>query len=105
MSYLIFVLAFATFCSTLIGGLLAIRLKSVLQYFFAFASGSLIAVAFLDLLPESVSTSQLIGLPIRYIFIAVVLSFLFYSILEKVFTTHHMDAKDDDSHGHIMGPI
>jgi zinc transporter ZupT len=105
MNVLILLLAFATFCSTMIGGLVAIRLRKVIQYFFAFAAGSLIAVAFLDLLPESISTAQLISLPLRYVFIAVVISFLFYSILEKVFTTHHLHEGETDAHGHIMGPI
>lgn len=105
MNILILLLAFATFCSTLIGGILAIRLRKIIQYFFAFAAGSLVAVAFLDLLPESVSTAQLISLPLRYIFVAVVLSFLFYGILEKIFTTHHLHENEKDSHGHIMGPI
>lgn len=106
LNILLIALAFATFCSTLIGGLVAIKLRKVLHYFFAFAAGALVAVAFLDLLPESVNAAQMIKLPLRFVFVTVVLSFLFYNIVERAFSTHHIDDdKDTHSHGHIMGPI
>ncbi|MDE1865438.1 MAG: ZIP family metal transporter [Candidatus Micrarchaeota archaeon] len=105
MNPLVFVLAFATFLSTAIGGIFAIKFRNVLHYFFAFAAGALVAVALLDLLPESLSTAQAIGMPIRYSLIAVVLSFLFYNLIEKIFSTHHIHDNDESSHGHIMGPI
>jgi len=97
------VLAFITFISTLLGGTLAIKFKKALPYFFAFASGTLIAVTFFDILPESLELSESVGLPTRSIMITVVLAFLFYSILEKYFLIHHH--KEDEGHGHIMGPI
>ena len=96
-------LAFITFISTLLGGTLAIKFKKALPYFFAFASGTLIAVTFFDILPESLELSESVGLPTRSIMITVVLAFLFYSILEKYFLIHHH--KEDEGHGHIMGPI
>ncbi len=105
MNDLVLILAFATFVSTLIGGILALKLKKVVHYFFAFAAGSLIAVAMLDLLPESLSSAQVVGMPVRYALIAVVLSFLVYSIIERVFSTHHIHENENDTHAHIMGPI
>ncbi len=101
MNPLIFLLAIATFISTMIGGLVAVRFRGVLQYFFAFASGALIGVTFFDILPESIDISQSIGLPLRYVMITAVIIFVFYSFLERYFLTHH----HDDEHGHIMGPI
>ena len=53
MDGLIIVLAIATFVSTMLGGIIIIKLRKYLHYFFAFAAGSLVAVSFLDLLPES----------------------------------------------------
>jgi ZIP family zinc transporter len=103
MDWIIIGLAFTTFFSTLIGGTLAIKFKKALPYFFAFASGTLIAVTFFDILPESLEISESVNLPIRYIMITIVASFLFYSILEKYFLIHHH--KEDEGHGHIMGPI
>ncbi len=100
---LIIWIAIAAFVSTLIGGLIAIRLKKALPFFFAFSTGTLIAVAFLDLLPESIELAQGIALDTKYIFLTIVLSFLFYSFLEKYFLAHHHH--EDDDHGHILGPI
>jgi zinc transporter ZupT len=107
MDWVIIGLAAVTFLSTLIGGTLAIKFKKALPYFFAFASGTLIAVTFFDILPESISISESVDLPfnemLRYIMITVVGAFLFYSLLEKFFLIHHHEG--DEGHGHIMGPI
>lgn len=101
MNYLIIGLAFITFVSTMVGGSIAIRLKKVLHYFFAFAAGTLISVTFFDLLPESLAISSSVGLSVRYIMITIVAAFLFYSFIERYFLTHH----HHEEHGHIMGPI
>jgi ZIP family zinc transporter len=103
MNWIIIELSFTTFLSTLIGGAFAIKFKRALPYFFAFASGSLIAVTFFDILPESLEISGSVNLPIRYVMITVVASFLFYSLLEKYFLVHHH--KESEGHGHIVGPI
>jgi len=103
MNYLVIALAVATFLSTLLGGFIAIKFKKALPFFFAFASGSLVAVAFFDLLPESIEMSESVGLPIRYVMLTIVLSFLLYSFLEKYFLTHHHH--DDEGHGHIIGQV
>jgi zinc transporter ZupT len=89
MNTLVIILALLTFFSTLIGGVVIVKFRSYLPFFFAFAAGSLVAVSFLDLLPESLDISRSINLPVRYIMIAVVFSFFFYSLLERF----------------IMGPI
>ena len=96
-------LAVAAFVSTLIGGLLAIKFKKGLPFFFAFSTGTLIAVAFLDLLPESLRLANSVAIDTKYIFLLIVVSFLFYSFLEKYFLAHHQHG--DDDHGHILGPI
>lgn len=103
MNSLVILFTSITFFSTLIGGLVIFKFRKYLPYFFAFAAGSLVAVSFLDLLPESLNISQSINLPVRYIMLSVVASFFIYSLLERFFLTHHMG--DHDSHGHIMGPI
>ncbi len=106
MDSTIVLLALATFASTLIGGTIAIRLRKVLHYFFAFSAGALVAVAFLDLLPESISTAQNLNFPIRYVLMVAVLSFFVYNMIERAFATHHIDKEEKDKeHSHIMGPI
>jgi len=103
MNWVILGLAFTTFCSTLIGGTFAIRLRKALPYFFAFAAGSLIAVSFFDILPESLKISASVNLSVRDIMITIVASFLFYSFLEKFLLVHYHE--EDGGHGHVMGPV
>lgn len=103
MNLIIILLAIATFFSTLIGGFTILKFREGLPYFFAFSAGSLMGVAFLDILPESLQIAAKANVSIRTIMIAVVLSFLFYHLVERFFVTHEMG--HHDSHGHIMGPI
>jgi zinc transporter ZupT len=103
MNWVLVGLAFTTFLSTLIGGTFAIRLRKALPYFFAFAAGSLLAVTFFDILPESLEISASANLSTRYIMITVVASFLFYSFLEKFLLVHYHE--ENGGHGHIMGPV
>lgn len=103
MNWVILVLAFTTFLSTLIGGTFAIRFRRLLPYFFAFAAGSLIAVTFFDILPESLNISQSASLSTRYVMITLVASFLFFSFLEKFVLVHYHE--ESGGHGHVMGPI
>jgi ZIP family zinc transporter len=103
MTPLLFGLASATFLSTLLGGFLILRHQDSQHYYFAFAAGSLIAVAFLDLLPESLALGSQMGIANRPLLALLVASFFLYSILDRYFLTHHLH--DDDSHGHPMGFI
>jgi len=103
MNILLILLALATFIFTITGGLMTVKFKKYLPYFFAFAAGSLLAVSFLDLLPESLRIAESINFPVKYIMLVIVFSFFFYSLLERFFLTHEIEEKD--SHGHIMGPI
>jgi len=102
MGLLIYLIAIATFISTLLGGFIILKFKKSLPYFFAFSAGSIIAVAFLDIFPEAIETAQKVGIPLRTVMLLVVGSFFFYSLLEKYFATHHLE---EEGHGHILGPI
>lgn len=99
----ILILASLTFLSTLLGGLLAVRFRRLMPYFFAFASGSLIAVTFFDILPESLSIAGSANVPPRLVMSILVISYLVYAFLEKLLLTHHFDAVNE--HGHMMGPV
>ncbi len=104
MDSIIFILAAATFLATLAGGIIILKFKKHLHYFFAFGAGSLVAVAFLDILPESIELAESVSLPINYLMLTVVIAFFIYSLLEKFFTTHDI-CHADECKGHIMGPI
>lgn len=103
MNSFVLTLAIITFVSTLFGGLMVFKYKKSMPYIFSFAAGTLIAVAFLDLLPESLEIAKSSGITVRAIFITVVLSFFIYNLLERFFVTHPVH--ENDQHGHIMGPI
>ena len=52
---LLLVVCAAAFCSTLSGGLLALRLRDKLHLVLGFSAGAVIGVAFFDLLPEAIN--------------------------------------------------
>jgi len=104
MSILIIILAILTFVFTLVGGLVTIKFRKSLPYFFAFAAGSLIAVSFLDILPETISLANEINFPVHYAMLVIVISFFVYSLIDKYFVTHCV-GEDCHKHGHLMGPI
>ncbi len=113
MNTLIWAIAAATFFSTLIGGLLILKFKKNLHYFFAFAAGSIIAVSFLDILPESIEIAEENSIPLRTIMLIIIGSFFLYSLLEKFFAHHHISEENvcekhhehKHEHAHILGPI
>jgi zinc transporter ZupT len=100
---IILLVSVVTFLSTIIGGRAAIKFRKVLQYFFAFSAGSLIAVSFFDLLPESLELANSTNLPIRYLMFTIVAFFFLYSLIERYSLTHHFHG--DNEPKHIMGPI
>ncbi|MBX4196085.1 ZIP family metal transporter [Candidatus Pacearchaeota archaeon] len=104
MDALIYVLGLATFLATLFGGMVILYFKKSLPYFFAFSAGTIIAVAFLDILPESLEIAGTSGIPVRSLMLTIVGSFFLYSLVEKFFATHHLES-GGHHHAHILGPI
>ena len=96
-------LALITFCSTLLGGFIILKFKKSLSIIFAFAAGSIVTVALMQILPESLAIAKESGIPVNDIMASVVLSFLFFIILEKYFSAHPV--KGMPSEGHVMGPV
>ncbi len=90
-------IAFATFLSTLLGGLFALRFKDKLHLVLGFSAGAVISVAFFDLLPEALE----LGKP--YFESATLLAFtavgfFVYLVLDRLvfFHAHHGD--DEQEH-------
>lgn len=104
MNTILVLLAIATFFFTLIGGFITIKFKKSLPYFFAFSAGAMIAVVFLDLLPESLEIAEIAGISVRTIMLISLGSFFLFSLIEKVFATHHIHSSNKE-HSHVMGPI
>jgi ZIP family zinc transporter len=106
---MIILIASAAFVSTLIGGLVALRLKDKLHLVLGFSAGAVIAVAFFDLMPEAIDIGS------KYYGVSTVPSivaggFLLYLLLDRIIFLHaHADDHDDmpghdhDGHGEVVG--
>ena len=84
---LLTVIAVAAFISTLLGGLLALRLRDQLHLILGFSAGAVIGVAFFDLLPESIN----FGLQFHSastILACSAAGFLFYLALDRLLLFH-----------------
>jgi ZIP family zinc transporter len=103
MDTLILALASITFLSTMLGGLAILRFKQSLPYFFSFSAGSLMSVALMELLPESLDIAKAVGMNFYFISASVVLSFFFYNLIERFFMSHHHE--EHASHRHLLGPV
>jgi zinc transporter ZupT len=97
------ILALMTFLSTLLGGFIILKFEKSLSIIFAFAAGSIVTVALMEILPQGLEIAKKSGIPIKYIMVSVVLSFLFFILLEKYFSAHPL--KGIASEVHVMGPI
>jgi zinc transporter ZupT len=73
--------------STLLGGLLALRLRSALGMLIALSTGLLLGAALLDILPEAVNLQRLAGGKERTIFALALLSFLAFLVLQNLMDT------------------
>ena len=103
MNHAAIILALITFLSTLFGGFIILKFKKSLSIIFAFAAGSIVTVALMEILPQGLEIAKTSGIPVKYIMVSVVLSFLFFILLEKYFSAHPI--KGIASEGHVMGPI
>ena len=93
--------ALITFLSTLLGGFIILKFKKSLSIIFAFAAGSIVTVALMEILPQGLEIAQKSGIPVKHMMVSVVLSFLFCILLEKYFLAHPLEGTE----GHVMGPI
>ena len=84
---LLLVIVAAAFFSTLMGGLLALRLRDKLHLVLGFSAGAVIGVAFFDLLPEAVNFGAKFHSPAT-ILSWTALGFLFYLVLDRILLFH-----------------
>jgi zinc transporter ZupT len=80
-------IAGAAFLSTLIGGLLALKLRDKLHLILGFSAGAVIGVAFFDLLPEAINFGEKFYGP-DVIFSWTAGGFLFYLVLDRILLFH-----------------
>lgn len=106
---MIIFIALGALIATLLGGLFAIRLRDKLHLILGFSAGAVIAVAFFDLLPESLDLGSSFYSNSILITVTAV-GFLIYLILDRlVFLhahAHDTDVEHDEGghgeHGHVI---
>ncbi|HEY0300630.1 MAG TPA: ZIP family metal transporter [Rhizomicrobium sp.] len=90
-------LAPAAFGATMLGGLVALRLKDRLHLILGFSAGAVVGVAFFDLLPEAIRLS---GSGPETTMMYVAGGFLFYLLLDRLALLHAAGHDHDNGHGH-----
>ncbi len=87
MNTTVLLVSLATFASTLVGGLCALRLRDHLHLILGFSSGAVLGVALFDLIPEGISLAGTrIGVPATMGVLSA--GFLLYMLLDRAFVMH-----------------
>ncbi len=94
------ILSIATFFSTFLGGLFAVRFKNELQQIMAFAAGVLLGVVSFDIFPEIIEQIKSGGFKPIEVMVALVVGFLLFHTLEKTILIHHAHENDYAEHKH-----
>jgi ZIP family zinc transporter len=101
MTTTVFLIAIATFCSTLLGGLFALRFKDKLHLIAGFSAGAVIGVALFDLLPEAI---VLAGGNFSLASLMIGIGFVFYMLLERTIVLHsHTEECENTKHKGVLG--
>lgn len=89
MSSSIFFYAILPFISTFLGGYIVLKWKRDLHPWLSLSGGTLLGVAFLDLLPEAFEHSAKNGIGPAQIGAAALAAILLYHLLDKLLGSHH----------------
>ena len=97
---LVMAIAIAACVATLAGGALALRFRDKLHLLLGFSAGAVIAVAFFDLLPESLELAKNVFAPSTVLGFTG-LGFFAYAVLDRLVMLHtHTDDEHDAVHVH-----
>lgn len=94
------ILSAATFFSTLLGGLFAVKFKNKLHPIMAFTAGVLLGVVSFDIFPEIIEQVNENNIRAIEPMLALVFGFLLFHILEKIVVIHHAHEEDYAQHKH-----
>ncbi len=94
-----YIVILITFCSTFIGGLLALKYGKHIHWLNALSAGILLGAAFFELLPEAINLNG----SVRIVFAVTVLAFLIFYMLQRfvvMHACHEHTKKGKDAHHH-----
>lgn len=100
MQPIIIVFALLAFCSTLCGGLFALKFRHQLNSFLAFAAGMILGVVAFDIFPEIIEQVRVFNFNPVEVMVALVVGFLLFHVLEKTILIHHAHEEDYAEHKH-----
>ena len=100
MTLTVLLFSFATFFSTAIGGLFAIRFRNKLHLIMSFTAGVLLGVVCFEILPEIIDQIYANHLAPIDAMVALVIGFMLFHVLEKVILIHHGHEEDYAHHQH-----
>ena len=93
MNTTVLLVSLATFASTLIGGLFALRLSDRLHLILGFSSGAVLGVALFDLIPEAIALAGT-RYSVQVTMGTLAAGFLLYMVLDRAIVMHtHMGAE------------
>jgi len=98
MNFLI-ISAFAIFSSVVLGGSFALKFKDKLHLILGFSAGSVVGVAFFDLLPEAFESGKYFYTT-ETIVMYIVIGFLIYMILDRALSNHSHHEEECENHNH-----
>ena len=84
-AFIVLPIAFGAFCATFLGGLAALRFQDRLHLILAFSAGTVIALAFFDLLPEALRLGGTQYSP-QALLVATALGFFVYVVVDRFFS-------------------
>ena len=93
-------LAFATFISTLTGGIMGIKNQDKLHRILGYTAGVLLGVVAFDILPEIFKILNQEGHSSTGAMVALVCGFLVFHIIEKTILIHHTNEQEYEVHHH-----
>ena len=90
----------ATFVSTCVGGLLALKFRDRLHYLLSFTAGVLLGVVSFEILPEIFNLAHNQNIDAKGAMVAMVVGFVLFHSLEKLVLIHHIHEADYPAHHH-----